>query len=117
MSYSGTFMKPKSLISLNDNIDENKDKIIIELCQSISILREANDLPILRKNEEITKLERINDYNKVTIRKLTQDYEISKQIIEDRENIIKDQEYIIKKLLEQLEIKNKETLFEKIFFK
>jgi hypothetical protein len=114
-------MKPKSLISLDEYKDEYmvnyREKTIIELCQAITFLREANDLPILRKNEEITKLERINYDNKVNIQKLTQDNEISKQIIEDRENIIEEQQDIIKQLLEQLEIKNKETLFEKIFSK
>ena len=69
-----------------ENETNQKDKMIIEILQSITFLREMND-------DSIDKLKYENKKNK---------------------EIIIEQEDIIKQLLEQLEIKNK-SIFEKLF--
>lgn len=80
-------LKNKSIELIKENeIDDHKDKMIIEILQSIAFLREMND-------NSIDKLKYENKKNK---------------------EIIIEQEEIIKQLLEQLEIKNK-SIFEKLF--
>lgn len=87
--------------------------LINELQQKLT---NSNNL-LLEKNTKPFELQQKLDHNKIVIDNLQNEIESLKlkNINDNKDKIINDQEEIIKQLLEQLEIKNNKSIFDKIF--
>lgn len=104
----------KSLEKFNNEILSHKDKMIIELTQSIAFLRELNDQERLNNSceyeQQLKRQKKIHDVYNQHINKQKEIISDQDQQLEQQKETISEQDQLIKHLLEQLDMNNKSGL-------